>query len=171
MLGRLFLLFTVTTALELWLLIRIGALVGVWPTLALILFTGFVGAWLTRREGLRTIRRVSRQLAEGKLPGDALLDGLCILIAGAFLVTPGILSDTAGFALLLPPVRAPIKRALVRSFQRAVAEGRATGRFTFVQAGPGGASIVDVASAPPPRDGAPERPTARPLPRTDVIDV
>lgn len=178
MLGRLFLLFTITTAVELVLLIRIGAWMGILPTIALIVFTGFLGAWLTQREGLKTLARVREQTSRGEIPGDALLDGLCILLAGAFLVTPGILTDLVGFSLLIPPLRAPIKAAIAKRAEDAIRSGRATGRVTFVEAGPGGFHGFDIGTPPNrsaerPREHArlitPDAP--RPYRSGDVIDV
>lgn len=112
---RLLLLFTVVPALELILLIQLGRLVGFWPTAALVLGTGIVGAWLARREGMKVLRAVNAEMAAGRMPTDQLLDGLLILIAGAVLLTPGLLTDTAGFVLLVPPSRRLIRRVLSRA--------------------------------------------------------
>jgi len=106
---RLLLLFTVVPALELFLLIQLGHYVGFWPTAALVLGTGVVGAWLTRREGLKVLRAVNTEMAEGRMPTDYLLDGLLILRAGAVLLTPGLLTDAVGFVLLAPPARRVIR--------------------------------------------------------------
>ncbi|RLE29764.1 MAG: membrane protein FxsA [Acidobacteria bacterium] len=106
---RLLLLFTVVPALELFLLIQLGRYVGFWPTAALVLGTGVVGAWLTRREGLKVLRAVNTEMAEGRMPTDYLLDGLLILLAGAVLLTPGLLTDAVGFVLLAPPARRVIR--------------------------------------------------------------
>ena len=106
---RLLLLFTVVPALELILLIQLGSWVGFWPTAALVLGTGVVGAWLTRYEGLKVLRAVNAEMAEGRMPTDHLLDGLLILVAGALLLTPGLLTDAAGFFLLAAPGRRLIR--------------------------------------------------------------
>lgn len=105
MLARLALLFVVVPIVELALLIKLGQWVGFWPTLALVVTTGIAGAALARAEGLRTLMAFRRETAEGRLPGQPLLDGLAVLVGGAFLLTPGLLTDVAGFALLLPPSR------------------------------------------------------------------
>jgi UPF0716 protein FxsA len=112
-LGRLLLLFTLVPFLELILLIWLGERVGLVPTVALVLATGVVGAALARHQGLATWDRFQSALAAGRLPGRELLEGFLVLIAGAFLVTPGILTDTAGFLLLLPTAR----RWLMRRFE------------------------------------------------------
>jgi UPF0716 protein FxsA len=108
----LFLLFTIGPLIELSLLYYLGVNVG-WPaTVALVLFTGIVGAALARWQGVRAVLRVQRRMARGQLPADELFDGVLILIAGVVLVTPGILTDLIGFALLVPPIRGVVKRVL-----------------------------------------------------------
>jgi UPF0716 protein FxsA len=124
---RLLFLFTVVPLVELALLLWIGAHTSWWFTLGLVVFTGVAGAWLARHQGLRCLRRFQQELAEGKLPADPLLDGLMILLAGALLVTPGVLTDALGFALLLPPFR-----RLVRGRVKRRIEARA-----FVSGAPG----------------------------------
>ena len=105
MLLRLFLLFTLVPVVELALLIRVGGLLGLGPTLLLVLGTGAAGAWLARREGLRAWLAVRDELAGSQLPGESLVHALLILVAGVVLITPGVLTDIAGILLLLPPVR------------------------------------------------------------------
>lgn len=136
--GRLALLFILVPILELMLLIRLGQAVGLVPTLALILFTGLAGAYLARREGWKAFRRFSGALARGELPADAALDGIAVLIGGAFLLTPGILTDVVGFSLLLPPIRAGFKKRLVR-WARTRLTSAANVRFqVFTAGGTGG---------------------------------
>ena len=137
MLGKLFLLFTLTTTIELFLLIEIGKLMGLASTLGLILFTGFVGAWLAKREGLRTLATIRTELAQGKMPGDSLMDGLAILIAGAVLLTPGVLTDAAGFFLLFPPTRAILKAIAKTRFEGMVRQGVASGNVHVFGSRPG----------------------------------
>ena len=117
MLVRLLLLFSLVPLVELALLLWIGAHTSWWFTLGLVVFTGVVGAWLARHEGLRCVGRFHQDLAAGKLPADPLLDGLMILLAGALLVTPGVLTDALGFALLLPPFRRLVRDYLKRRIQ------------------------------------------------------
>lgn len=118
MLFRLLLLFILVPLAELAILLWIAEVTDNWLfTLALVIVTGMVGAWLARREGLRCLRQIRRQLARGQLPGDSLLDGLMILIAGALLITPGVLTDLLGFALLVPTIRRVLKQYLKRRIQ------------------------------------------------------
>ena len=81
-LGRLALLFVIVPLLELALLIQMGQLVGFWPTISLVVFTGLTGAWLARMQGLRTILKMRASLARGRLPGEAIMDGMAVLAGG-----------------------------------------------------------------------------------------
>ena len=114
----LLLLLTVVPAVELMILIRLSTLVGFPPTLLLILATGILGASLARWQGLRTTSRIRQEMAQGKVPGEALVDGALILVAGAVLLTPGILTDALGFALLIPVIRHVFKRTALGWIQR-----------------------------------------------------
>lgn len=118
MLFRLFLLFTLVPLLELYLLITIGGMVGPWPTVGLVIFTGALGAVLTRVEGLRVLSRVQEEWRQGRVPTEELLDGLLILIAGAVLLTPGLITDGLGFFLLISPGRRLVRKALSRAAGR-----------------------------------------------------
>lgn len=133
-LGRLALLFVLVPILELMLLIQIGEWVGLWPTLALVVLTGATGAALARAEGLRVFWQFQKELTAGRLPGKALQDGIAVLIGGAFLVTPGILTDVAGLSLLFPPTRGWIQARARAALERHIREGAV--HFTVV--GPGG---------------------------------
>ncbi|HYW80812.1 MAG TPA: FxsA family protein [Thermoguttaceae bacterium] len=117
MLLRLLLLFTIVPLIELSLLLWLAEQIQWGPTLGLVLLTGFLGAALARHEGLRCITRIQQKTAAGQLPGDPLLDGLMILVAGALLVTPGVLTDLVGFSLLVPGIRRIMKRSLKKRFQ------------------------------------------------------
>jgi UPF0716 protein FxsA len=119
-----FLLFVLVPLVELALLIQVGQWIGAFETIMLVFLTGIVGAWLARREGLRALRRVQRDIAENGLPGTAALDALAVLVGGAFLLTPGVLTDLVGFALLFPPTRALARRAAVREIMKRVQDGR-----------------------------------------------
>lgn len=122
-LGRLALLFVIVPILELMLLIQLGQVVGLVPTLLLVMFTGVTGAWLARAEGMRVFFQFQKELASGRLPGQALLDGICVLIGGAFLLTPGVLTDLTGFSLLFPPTRRWIQRRIRARMERGIADG------------------------------------------------
>ncbi len=123
LLARLALFFVIVPILELMLLIRIGEIVGLLPTLALVVLTGIGGAMLARAEGLRVLFQFQRELAEGHLPGQALLDGASVLLGGAFLLTPGVITDLLGFSLLLPLTRRWIQRRVRSRLERGIREG------------------------------------------------
>jgi UPF0716 protein FxsA len=108
MFARLLLLFITIPLIELILFLTIGEWIGLPATIGVVILTGFLGAWLTKAQGLRTLRRYRETLAGGRLPHDELLEGLLILVAGAVLLTPGFLTDAAGFLLLVPPLRARV---------------------------------------------------------------
>lgn len=114
----LLLLFILVPAAELVLLIEVGSRIGVLSTFALIVLTGILGASLARHQGLSLLHRLRMETQTGRLPGDTLIDGLIILVAGAFLLTPGFLTDTVGFLCLVPGVRRAIKRRALRWFER-----------------------------------------------------
>lgn len=112
------LLFIIVPLVELFLLIKIGEVVGLFPTLLLVVSTGALGAWLTRLQGLRAIRRMQDDLHSGRMPTESLVDGVLILAAGLLLITPGLITDTCGFLLLVPGFRAWIRREVSRAIRR-----------------------------------------------------
>lgn len=90
---------------EIAVFIEVGGWIGLWPTLAVVLFTAFAGTWLLRAQGIGVLMRARRTIAEGGAPLREVFDGVCLIVAGAFLLTPGFVTDGAGFLLLLPPFR------------------------------------------------------------------
>lgn len=121
---RLLLLFTLIPLLELALLIEVGRHIGTLFTIGLVIFTGIVGALLAKSQGLAVLKRISEEFSEGRLPADELFDGLFILVGGALLLTPGLLTDTLGFTLILPPTRTLIKAWVKRKARRMIEGGR-----------------------------------------------
>lgn len=119
----LLLLFVGIPLAELALLVQLGRWVGLGPTIALVLITGVLGAWLARAEGLRVLLGARSELAAGRMPGRAIQDGLAVLVGGAVLLTPGLLTDLFGFALLLPPTRRIIVQAIRHRIQRRLDDG------------------------------------------------
>ncbi len=116
-------LFILVPLLELALLIRVGQWIGLWPTIGIVFVTGIAGAALVRREGVRVLSDMRSDVAGGKVPARSLMDAGALLVGGAFLLTPGVLTDIAGFALLLPPVRALLLKSLRERMERALAQG------------------------------------------------
>lgn len=105
MILRLFLLFTIVPAIELFLLLQIGSLVGPTPTFVMLLLTGVIGAWLAKREGLAVLQTLGQELQRGLPPGERVMEGALVVIGGLLLVTPGVLTDLAGVLLIFPPTR------------------------------------------------------------------
>jgi UPF0716 protein FxsA len=108
--------FLVVPIAELAVIIAVGSEIGVFNTIGLLILISVVGAWLAKREGLGVLRRIQDQLNAGRMPGADLVDGFLVLFAGALLLTPGFLTDCLAIGLLLPPVRAVVRRTLRRYF-------------------------------------------------------
>ena len=123
-----FILFLVVPFVEIYLLVEIGHRIGAPWTILLVVFTAIVGAWLVRVQGLATWRRFQASLARNELPATALVEGLCLLIAGALLLTPGFFTDAVGFACLTPPLRRALIRHFLQRRVRKVAQGPARPR-------------------------------------------
>ncbi len=118
MLVRLIILFTVIPLVELYLLIYIGKYLGAFPTIMIVLITGIVGGLFARSQGISIYRNIRMDLKNGIIPTDGLLDGLFILVAGALLVTPGLLTDIVGFLIMIPGFRRLLKKRLKIRFMR-----------------------------------------------------
>ena len=141
MLGRLFLLFTLVPIAELYLLVTLGGLMGVWPTLALVAGTGFAGAWLARREGRRALASYQESLSKGQLPEDGIVSGLLLLAGAVMLITPGVLTDVFGLAMMVPPLRRGVASLVQKRLQKRIESGEmqvlSSGGVSFGGAGPG----------------------------------
>jgi UPF0716 protein FxsA len=117
------LLIIVIPAIDIGFLLVSGKTIGFLPTIALIILTGVLGAYLAKREGLQTIKRVQEQLSYGQIPGESLLDGICILVGATLLLTPGFISDLFGFLLLFPPSRKPFKFLMINALRKRIEKG------------------------------------------------
>ena len=102
---------------EIAVFIQVGGLIGVWPTLALILLTTFAGAALLRSQGFATAQRAREALARNELPVAEVFDGFCLVAAGVLLLTPGFVTDTFGALLFIPAIRNFLRRRLLAHFQ------------------------------------------------------
>jgi UPF0716 protein FxsA len=119
----LFLLFTIVPIVETWLLVVLGRAMGFWPTVALILLSGMVGAWLAKHEGLRVLRRWQESLAAGRVPEEGVLSAVLVLAGGVLLIAPGVLTDVTGLVLLFPPTRRIIAGWVRRFVERRIERG------------------------------------------------
>jgi UPF0716 protein FxsA len=111
MLFKLILLFTIIPALELYLLISVGSIVGAPITILIIILTGVLGAFLAKKQGLLTMQKALQEFQMGRAPAEELLHGILIIFAGIVLITPGFITDAIGFLLLIP-----ISRKMMFSF-------------------------------------------------------
>lgn len=116
------LLFVVLPLTELWLLLVIGEAIGLWPTVAIALTTGVLGGSLAKREGMRVWRAWLDALQRMVPPKEGVIDGLLVLVGGALLVTPGVITDVTGLLLLIPwtrrPIAARVRAAVDRRIER-----------------------------------------------------
>lgn len=123
---------------EIFVLIEVGGLIGALPTVALVLVTAGVGIHLIRRQGTATFQRVQGQLQSGVLPAVELVEGLILLVAGAFLLTPGFVTDTLGFLALTPPLRRAFAVKIIQS-----GRFQAAGHTSAGNPPPSGPSTID----------------------------
>lgn len=126
MVFRLFLAFSLVPILEIYLLMKVGSLIGAEATIAIVLLTGFAGAWLARTQGAGVLARMRENMARGVPPAGEMVDAALILVAGVVLLTPGFATDLMGILLLIPPVRAAIKEALRRKLEDMARNGQVT---------------------------------------------
>jgi UPF0716 protein FxsA len=131
MLFYLFLLFTVVPLVELAGLVWLGGQTVWWVPILLVIADGILGALLWRWQGLKVLSQIQADTVAGRVPADALIDGLLIFLAGAFLITPGMLTDFVGFALLIPPIRVAVKRFAKAWFIRHVEVKTASFRAAY----------------------------------------
>jgi UPF0716 protein FxsA len=124
----LILLFIVIPIAELYVILKVGDLIGILPTVALLVADSLLGSWLMRSQGRAVWRRFQETMQAGRVPHREVFDGVLVIFGGAFLITPGFLTDIIGVLLLLPPTRALFRRWLVRRGGRMFGISVATGR-------------------------------------------
>lgn len=110
----LLLMMVVVPIVEIGVFIQVGGWLGLWPTLATVILTAMIGTGLLRRQGFATLARAQQSLAQGRFPVAEVFDGLCLVIAGALLLTPGFVTDTFGLLLFVPQLRAALREILGR---------------------------------------------------------
>ncbi len=123
---RLFLLFTLVPLAELTILIKIGSIFGVWHTIFVVIITGIMGAYLARNQGIRVMAELNTTFARGQMPTDPLIEGGLVLLSAAFLVTPGVLTDTIGFILVIPRTRKIVRDWLKKYLSKKMKDGAFT---------------------------------------------
>jgi UPF0716 protein FxsA len=146
----LILLFIVVPFAELYVIIWVvGPALGAPLTILLLVADSLLGSWLLRSQGRAVWRRFNQTLAAGQMPHREVIDGVLVIFGGAFLITPGFITDVLGLVLLLPPTRAIVRRVLVKRLGRRLVVGR-SGRAARSYDVDGTATEYD---APPPRLG------------------
>ena len=115
---KLFICFIFIPVIELYFLIKIGTVIGSFNTILIIIVTGFFWAWLARMEGIQTTLKIKENLQKGIMPTQELIDALIIFIAGIVLITPGFLTDLAGFLLLFPFTRNKLKNFMIKQINK-----------------------------------------------------
>jgi UPF0716 protein FxsA len=110
----LLLAFVVVPVVEIWVIIQVGQAIGVLPTVALLLLDAVLGTWLFKREGRRAWTAFTLALQQGRVPAREVADGALVVVGGAFLLSPGFVTDAVGVLCLLPPTRAVLRGGLAR---------------------------------------------------------
>jgi len=113
-----FLAFILVPIAEIAVFIEVGGVIGLWATIGIVILTAIVGTSLLRSQGLAAFGRAQTAMSEGRLPVEEVIHGFCLVIAGALLLTPGFLTDIAGFLLFVPPVRLVLARAAMKWFAK-----------------------------------------------------
>ena len=126
--------------IEIGVFIEVGGALGLWPTLGLIVLTALLGAWQLRVQGLATLTKARAQMDRGVMPARELFDGLCLLAAGALLLTPGFVTDALGALLFVPPFRDFLRR---RAAQHVAAHGEVYVHASAGRRPPGGGDVID----------------------------
>ena len=123
-------LFLVVPFVELYVILEVvGPALGAPLTILLLAVDSVIGALLFKSQGRSVWRRFNLTLAEGRVPHREVVDGVLVIFGGAFLITPGFISDIVGILFLLPPTRTVIRRLLIRRLGRRVMVARPRGRF------------------------------------------
>ncbi|GAB1256586.1 membrane protein FxsA [Aurantivibrio plasticivorans] len=113
----LFILFVLVPIIEMWLLIKVGGVIGALPTIALVLLTAMIGLAMLRQQGFSTLARANRKMNDGQIPAQEMVDGLFLAVGGALLLTPGFFTDAFGFACLIPGLRQLLLGQLIKRVQ------------------------------------------------------
>jgi UPF0716 protein FxsA len=123
----LFILFIVVPIIEIMVLMNVGAWLGAWPTIAIVIITAWLGAKNVKQQGIATLNSVQTKMAQGEMPSDEIVAGLLLLVAGVLLVTPGFVTDFFGLSLLIPNVR----NILIKSVQAHLVMNQNSAGFTY----------------------------------------
>ena len=120
---KLLIIFIFVPIFEIYILIEAGRIVGLGPTLALIISTGVAGAWLARSQGVEILRKIQTETSSGRMPAATLIDGCLILVGGLTLLTPGFFTDAIGFSFLIPVTRNLWRKGLHKWLEKQLQQG------------------------------------------------
>jgi UPF0716 protein FxsA len=120
---KLFLIFAVIPVIELALLIKIGSFIGTANTIIIVILTAVIGAYMVKLEGIGVMYRIQKNMQDGMFPGEELINGMMILLAGALLLTPGFFTDFFGFLMVFPVSRDCIKKIARRFIEKKISSG------------------------------------------------
>jgi UPF0716 protein FxsA len=123
---KLLILFVFVPVMELYILIEAGRVIGLAPTIGLIMMTGVAGAWLARSQGVEILRKIQEETSRGQMPATTLIDGALILVGGLLLLTPGFFTDALGFSFLVPLTRELWRKGLSAWLQNQIKRGSVT---------------------------------------------
>lgn len=124
----LLLAFLIIPALEITVFIWVGGMIGPWWIFVLIILTGFAGVAIARQQGIETWNRLRTSIYDRRPPGDHLIDGICIIVGGVLLFTPGFVTDIIGFFLVLPITRRPFRHLIKLYILNQISKGKITYR-------------------------------------------
>lgn len=125
-------LFLIVPIIEIYLLIQVGSVIGAFPTILLVVATAVIGAYLLRQQGLSTLSRFQSNMSSGVMPAKEMIEGVILLVGGAFLMTPGFFTDTIGFMCLIPFTRHFFVDQLIKRSKVNIVGGGAVYRSTSV---------------------------------------
>lgn len=129
---KLILLFTLIPLAELYVLFKVAKITSWLFTILLVIITGVLGAYLAKQEGRQIIYRIQNEINNGKMPGKELVNGLCVLIGGALLLTPGIITDVIGFSLIIPITRIIYRNWIIKILNNAINRGSVNVFYTDI---------------------------------------
>ena len=150
-------IFIVVPIAELYVIIQVGGAIGVLPTLAILIADAVLGSMLLRHQGRATWARFNRALEEGRMPHKEVLDGVLVIFGGAFLLTPGFITDIFGLILLIPPTRAAVRSLGTRVLKGRLSMGPRAFTWGYGRMRPRGGPAGPAPGWPPPGGPPPAR--------------
>jgi UPF0716 protein FxsA len=153
-------IFVIVPLAELYVIFKVGDAIGIAPTLAILVADSLIGSWLLKSQGRAVWRRFNETMRAGRIPHREVVDGVLVIFGGAFLITPGFLTDIVGVLLLLPPTRSLFRGLVTRRLLFGIPRGQSERRpgREFDVDGTATERDADPEFQLPPRTGRPRRP-------------